>query len=156
MAQTKQITTQFSCETSYSNAITIHARRGSTWRQKVRVQEVDYIKNAEYDELIRIELEKAGLHRSTEPEIQMPAKQTAKRQPAGQVSGTPHKRASWNTRSSVTASEAVFTAGPSTVDELLEKLQTNTAEQPYVIESVRELYQYLSYIFDRAHLGERF
>ena len=27
---------------------------------------------------------------------------------------------------------------------------------PYVFESVRELYQYLSYIFDRAHLGERF
>ncbi len=127
---------EFSCEISYSNAITIHARRGSTWRQKVRVQEFDYIKNAEYDELIRIELEKAGLHRSTEPEIQMPAKQTEKRQPAGQVSGTPHKRASWNTKSSVTASEAVFTAGPSTVDELLEKLQTNTAEQPYVIENV--------------------
>lgn len=127
---------EFSCETSYSNAITIHARRGSAWRQKVRVQEVDYIKNAEYDELIRIELEKAGLHRSTEPEIQTPAKQTTKRQPAGQVSGTPHKRASWNTRSSVTASEAIFTAGPSTVDELLEKLQSNTDEQPYVIESV--------------------
>lgn len=127
---------EFSCETSYSNAITIHARRGSAWRQKVRVQEVDYIKNAEYDELIRIELEKAGLHRSTETEIQAPAKQTTKRQPAGQVSGTPHKRASWNTRSSVTASEAVFKAGPSTVDELLEKLQSNTDEQPYVIESV--------------------
>lgn len=127
---------EFSCETSFSNCITIHARRGSAWRQKVRVQEVDYIKNNEYDEAIRNELEKAGLHRSTEPEMQMPAIQTAKRQPAGRVSGTPHKRASWNIRSSATASEEVFTTGPSTVDELLEKLQTNTDERSYVIESV--------------------
>ena len=127
---------EFSCSTDTYNLITAHARRGSTWRQKINVHDVNYIKNAEYDELIRIELEKAGLHRSTEPEMQMPATQTAKRQPTGQVSGTSHKRASWNTRSSATTSEEIFTAGPATVDELLEKLQTNTAEQPYVIESV--------------------
>lgn len=127
---------EFSCYTDPDNSITVHARRGSAWRQRINVHNVNYIKNAEYDELIRIELEKAGLHRSTEPEMQMPAIQNAKKQPAGQVSGTPHKRASWNTRSSTTAIEEVFTAGPATVDELLEKLQTNTAEQPYVIESV--------------------
>ena len=127
---------EFSCETSYGNAITIHARRGSAWRQKVRVQEVDYIKNNEYDELIRIELEKAGLRRTgtadMEPVVVQMTEKTGKRASGG----TTQRRASWNTKSHTATTEAVFASGPATVDELVEKLQSNAEQVPYEIESV--------------------
>ena len=127
---------EFSCHTDAGNSITVHARRGSAWRQKINVQNVDYIKNAEYDELIRIELEKAGLHRSTEPEMQIPATQIPKSSTKGKVSEATHKRASWNTKTGTATSEDVFASGPATVDELLEKMQISKEQVPYTFESV--------------------
>ena len=127
---------EFSCETSYSNAITIHARRGSVWRQKVRVQEVDYIKNNEYDEVIRIELEKAGLRRTETADLEPAVVQMTEKAGKRASSSTMQRRASWNTKSHTATTETVFASGPATVDELVEKLQSNAEQVPYEIESV--------------------
>jgi hypothetical protein len=81
-------------------------------------------------------LEKAGL-RSTgtadlEPVVVQMVEKIGKR-----VSGsTAQRRATWNTKSHTAKTEAIFASGPATVDELVEKLQSNADQVPYEIESV--------------------
>lgn len=127
---------EFSCVTATDNHITAHARRGSAWRKQLNVKTVDYIKNAEYDELIRIELEKAGLQRSVTAQFDSPVVQVTESIKKRDVGNTAPRRASWNTKSHTAATEEVFTSGPATVDELLEKMQTGKEQAPYTLESV--------------------
>lgn len=127
---------EFSCVTATDNHITAHARRGSAWRRQLNVKTVDYIKNAEYDELIRIELEKAGLQRSVTAQFDPPVVQVTESIKKRDSGNTAPRRASWNTKSHTAATEEVFTSGPATVDELLEKMQTGREQIPYTLESV--------------------
>lgn len=126
---------EFSCVTATDNHITAHARRGSAWRKQLNVKTVDYIKNAEYDELIRIELEKVHLQRSITAQFDPPVVQTTESTKKRDVGSTVHRRASWNTKSHTAVTEEVFTSGPVTVGELVEKLQGNAEQVQYVIES---------------------
>lgn len=127
---------EFSCVTTTNNKITAHARRGSAWRKQLNVKTVDYIKNAEYDEFIRIELEKAGLQRCGIAQCESPIVRAAESNRKRGTGNVVHRRASWNTKSHTATAEEQFASGPSTVDELLGKLQSSKEHIPYVVESV--------------------
>lgn len=122
------------CVTDRSNSIVVHARRGSNWRQQISVFSVDYLKNADYDEQIRIELAKSGLLQKSfvsESSQFIETKDSARTVRTKSAS----KRAAWNTKSLSASEDQFFASGPATVDELLDKLQITDSENQYTVET---------------------
>jgi hypothetical protein len=135
-----QVIDDFACKTAMNNQITIVAKRGSTWKNLISVFRVNYMKAADYEDVLRTELGRVGLLDTRAAEkLTGTAVVAGQPQSHAETSTKPRtqQRASWSTKATDSAYKVETTPTESEIEKTLKEIhESQNRQSSYRVEDV--------------------